>query len=178
MGLLGVMELFPRAGFSAGTKPQTTSSSYSSRTNILHFWNQNNFLIRALQSSLSSGDAPDGDLWLHQKRTMGREVQHLPTSTALVCASPNLLIKSTVKDTRGTSLLEPNRLQIECFFPQKPFNIVNSFSTASRAFHRAISSPLPLLVSRKEVPFGFQRVAWSSPRAMGMFGEEDRPLKL
>lgn len=53
-----------------------------------------------------------------------------------------------------------------------------AFSMASRAFHRVISSPLPLLISGKAVPFGFQRMTWSSPWAMGMLGEEDRPLKL
>lgn len=178
MGLLWVIKLFPRAGFSVGTKPQATSSSYSSRRNILHFWNENNFVFRALQSSLSSGDTPDRDFWFHQKQTMGREVANLPASTALVCTPPILLIKSTIRDTRCTSLLEPTHFQIEWFFPQKPLNIVNSFSMASRAFHRAISSPFPLLISRKEDPFGFQRVAWSSPWAMRMFGEEDHPLKL
>lgn len=147
MGLLRVVKLSPRAGFSAGTKPQTTSSSYNSHTDISHFWNQSNFLFRALQSSLSSKDTPDGDFRLQQKPAMAWEVPNLPASTALVFIPHNLLIKSTIRDTQGASMLESRSFQIERFFPQKPLNIVNSFSMASRACHRQF---LPL------IPFSYQ----------------------
>lgn len=151
MGLLRVIKLFPRAGFSAGTKPQTTSSSYNSRTDISHFWNQNDFLFRALQSSLSSKDTPDGDLGLQQKPEMTWEVLNLPASTALVFILHNVLIKSTIRDTQGASMLESRSFQIECFSPQTPLNIVNSFSKVSRAFHRQFLPLTPFSYQEKKI---------------------------
>lgn len=101
---------------------------------------------------------------------MGQEVLKLLLAAQLIYQ------KGTLK-----ALLEPNHSQTEWFvlfcLSLKSIEYCPQFFQQHQwLFTKRFLPPFPFWY--QEAPLSVQRVAWSSPWAMGMSGEEDFPLKL